>query len=180
MDVQKRIALASAIIGEHDSTIRAFIRCYVHNEHDMDDVYQNVFLSLVRTPPTTQTFLVAYLRQVIRNHATDLARRSASHNRLLSDYAECQEAEPLSLDPATRLMEAEQLSRTREFLESVLPSHMANVVTERCGRGNNTCETASKLGLKPRTVSHYYCVAMKRVRQLARDHGVQAESLGDS
>ncbi len=180
MDVQKRIALASAIMGEYDSTIRAFIRCYVHNEHDMDDVYQNVFLSLVRTPPTNQTFLVAYLRQVIRNHATDMARRAASHTRLLSDYAEYQEGEPISTDPATQLIEAEQLGRTREFLESVLPSHMANVVTERCGRGNSTCETAHKLGLKPRTVSHYYCVAVKRMRELARNQGIQANTLGDS
>jgi RNA polymerase sigma factor (sigma-70 family) len=177
MDTKQRVELAHEIVGKYDSVIRAFIRCYVYDEHDGDDIYQNVFLSLVRTPPTNLTFLVAYLRRVVRNHATDMTRRTASYTRAVAKYAEQLADEPISLDPETRLMETEQLRRTTEFLEANLPCHMANVLMERCGRGNNTRETAQNLGVKARTVSRYYCVALRHMREIVQDRGIQPSSV---
>lgn len=176
MDVKERVALASTIIHTYDSAIRGFIRSYVRNEHDADDIYQNVFLSLVRTPPTSLEFLAAYLREIVRNHAADLARRAGSRARFASCYTNHRQDEPISADPVTVLMEVEHMCVMEEFCESVLPSHMARVLMERCGRGNSTSETAQKLGLKKRTVSRYYCIAVKRVGRIARDRGVQAIS----
>jgi RNA polymerase sigma factor (sigma-70 family) len=175
MDVKERVELASEIIRRYDSSIRALIRSYVRNDHDADDIYQNVFLSLIRVPPTSFTFLTAYLRQIVRNHAADLARRAESRARFASDYVSGHREEPVSADPANILIEAEQMRVVKEFFESVLPSHQAKVLMERCGRGNNTQETAQRLGLKRRTVSRYYCMAVKRVRQIARDEGVQGD-----
>ena len=83
MDMRQRVRLATMIFNEYDAAIRASIRRYVRNEHDADDIYQEIFLSLVRTPPRTLTSLLANLHKVVRNHTLDAARRSASYNRCI-------------------------------------------------------------------------------------------------
>ncbi len=174
MDAKERVAVASEIVRRYDPTIRSCIRSYVQNEQDADDVYQDVFLSLVRSPPRNFTFMVAYLHRIIRNHVADMARRRGCRTRFTHDC--CPDPggdEPTSVDPVTLLVETEETQMMEEFLESVLPPHMANVLMERCGRGNSTSETAQKLGLKKRSVSRYYCVAVQRIRQMIREQVMQ-------
>ena len=178
MDQRERIKLVASIFNEHGPRIRLMIRRYVRDENDVDDMYQNIFLSLVRTPPSDLTFLLAYLGRVVRNHATDVARRTASYAGCVERYTQLQPNAPSGSSPEARLVQREYAEETSLLLTSILPPHMAAVLVERYMHNRNMAETAEQLGLKERTVSRYCCIALKRIRRLIDEGKVATTAFG--
>jgi hypothetical protein len=62
LSAAERVAFATRIFDEYNLAIRTMIRRHVSNHQEQEDVYQNLYLSLVCCPPPSSVDNpVAYL-----------------------------------------------------------------------------------------------------------------------
>ena len=166
MSAKENVEVASRIFREYGATIRSMVKVYVPDEHDADDICQDIFLSIAASPPSHETALLAYLKTVVRNHVRDSYRRAASRQRFAQRYSALLETTNVCDEHRDRLERTEQAREAMELLKCALPPYMARVVIERCVYGGNVDQIASKLGIERRTVSRYCCVGLRRLRNL--------------
>lgn len=166
MDKQERLDLAAQIFAEHGPAIRAMIRRHAGNKEEEEDIYQNLYLSLVCNPvPGPLTNTLAYLNTVIRNDVIDAARRRRSYQEMISRYAAGRMYEDPDNSPQDEVIRDEQIRKIGDFIQSSLPPHEARAVSERYGYGHSTTDAARHMRVKERTVSRYLCIGLKRIRQ---------------
>lgn len=166
MQNQEKLDLAAQLFTEHEPAIRAMIRRHAGNKEEEEDIYQNLYLSLVCNPvPGPLTNTLAYLNTVIRNDVIDAARRRRSYQEMISRYAAGHTCEEPDNNPEDEIIRDEQMRRISELIRSSLPPHEAKAVAQRYGYGHNTADTAKHMQVKERTVSRYLCIGLKRIRQ---------------
>lgn len=166
MEKQMRLDLAARLFAEHGPAIRAMIRRHAGNKEEEEDIYQNLYLSLVCNPvPSPLTNTLAYLNTVIRNDVIDAARRRRSYQEMISRYATGHMYEEPDNNPEDKVIRNEQMQRINELVQSSLPPHEAKAVAQRYGCGHNTADAAQHMHVKERTVSRYLCIGLKRIRQ---------------
>ncbi len=164
-DKQQRVDLATQIFTEHSSAIRTMICQQVANKEEEDEVYQNLYLSLVCSPPPLPlTNVLAYLNTVIHNDIVDAVRRRKTHQQNISRYALCQARDDVEDAPDERVTQAEDVQRVTGLIGELLPSREAQVVLERYVHGRSTSDIALRMQVKERTVSHYASVGLRRIR----------------
>jgi len=174
MDSQQRVDLATQIFTEHEPVIRTLIRQYVTGPEDEDEVYQNLYLSLVlRPPPQPLLNVPAYLNTVIRNDVIDAVRRRRSQHALVAQYALNQaQGETDAAGPEQRVTQAEEVQRITDLVGRLLPDHEARAVIERYVYGHSTTDVAQHMRVKERTVARYACVGLQRIRQAVLKHSL--------
>jgi len=166
MEQHEKVELAAQVFSEHGPAIRAIIRRQTNNRDNEDDIYQNLYLSLVANPlPSPLTNTLAYLNTVIKNDVIDAARRRKSYQDMISRYALHHRQEEVDDTPEERIIHHEEARRIAEFVKSSLPEHEARAIVERYGCGHNTADAAKNMHVKERTVSRYLCVGLKRIRK---------------
>jgi RNA polymerase sigma factor (sigma-70 family) len=166
MDTQTKLDLVTRIFAEHEPAIRAMIRHHARSRDEEEDIYQNLYLSLVCNPiPAPLTNTLAYLDTVIKNDIIDAARRRKSHREMLDRYVAGYTPEPSQSDPQEAAIRAEEIRRVAEFVQTSLPAHEARAVLERYGHGRGTADAAQSMQVKKRTVSRYLCRGLKRIRE---------------
>ena len=164
MGTQKPKNQAEAIFAEHDRVIRAMIRRHTDDPDEQEDIYQNLYLTLVCKPvPCPTTNVLGYLDRVIRNDVIDAVRRRRKYADVLSTYAEGLPSRTVGR-PEDALVREEQYRQVRTCIQS-LPQHEATAVVERFERQRSIGETARHMGLKERTISRYVSVALSRIRE---------------
>jgi RNA polymerase sigma factor (sigma-70 family) len=167
MEKQQRVDLATRIFAEQGSAIRSMIRQHVTNQEEEDEVYQNLYLSLVCSPPPeVLTNVMAYLNTVIRNDVIDAVRQRKSRQQMVSKYAMSQPWDEVEDAPDDRVTQAEQVQRITSLVGKLLPAHEARAVIERYVYGHSMTDIASHLRVKERTVSRYACVGIRRIREV--------------
>jgi RNA polymerase sigma factor (sigma-70 family) len=172
MDVQKRVEMAAEIFEKHGATIRAFISHQVNGSSDADDIYQALFLSLVRRPvPLHVQNVVGYLYRAIQNDAIDAARRRKSYQDLISRYANEPQHNTVQEDVQSMAIEAEDTQRTVQTVKRHLRHHEAQAVFERYGCNYSDYDTTKTMSIKKRTLSRYVCTGLKKLRQLVQEGG---------
>jgi len=171
MDSHDKVALATRIFAEHGAAIRAMIRLHVTRPEEEDEVYQNLYLSLVCHPPSQPlTNVLAYLNAVIRNDIIDAVRRRKCQQELVSRYAMSQSWDGVEEPPDERVTRTEEVQRVTDLVAKLLPVHEATAVIERYVYGHSTTDIASHMQVKERTVARYACVGLKRIREAVCKH----------
>jgi RNA polymerase sigma factor (sigma-70 family) len=171
MDSHEKVALATRIFAEHGSAIRALIRLYVTRPEEEDEVYQNLYLSLVcHPPPQPLANVPAYLSTVIRNDIIDAVRRRKSQQESICRYAMSQAWDEVEEAPDERVTRTEEVQRVTDLVAKLLPVHEATAVIERYVYGHSTTDIASHMQVKERTVARYTCVGLKRIRKAVCKH----------
>jgi RNA polymerase sigma factor (sigma-70 family) len=166
MDKHKRVDLATQIFAEHGSAIRAMIRQHVTCQEEEDEVYQNLYLSLVCNPLSeSPANMPAYLNTVIRNDVIDAVRQRKSHQRMVSKYAMGQTRDEVEDAPDDQVTQAEEVQRITGLVGKLLPAREARAVIERYVCGHSMTDIASHMQVKERTVSRYACVGIRRIRE---------------
>jgi RNA polymerase sigma factor (sigma-70 family) len=167
MDSHKRVELATQIFAEYGPAIRAMIRQQVTRSDEEDEVYQNLYLSLVCNPPPQPLSNVAgYLNTVIRNDIIDAVRQRKSRQEMASRYAQSRIRDEVVEDaPDDRATQVEEVQRITGLVGKLLPAHEARAVIERYVYGHSTTEVALRMQVKERTVARYTCIGLKRIRQ---------------
>jgi RNA polymerase sigma factor (sigma-70 family) len=165
MDSHKRVELATQIFAEYGPAIRTMIRQHVTRSDEEDEVYQNLYLSLVCNPPAEPlTNVPAYLNTVIRNDIIDAVRQRKSRQEMVSRYAMGRTRDEVEGTPDDHVTQAEEVRRIARLVGKLLPAHEARAVIERYVYGHSTTEVAARMQVKERTVARYTCVGLKRIR----------------
>jgi len=166
MDSQKRVDLATQIFAEHGPAIRAMIRQHATHKEEEDEVYQNLYLSLVCSPPPQPLAnVLAYLNTVIRNDIIDAVRRRKSQQELVSRYAMSQTRDEVEDAPDDQVTQAEEVERITDLVGKLLPAHEAQAVIERYVYGHSATDVALRMQVKERTIARYTCVGLRRIRE---------------
>ncbi len=173
MDSHERVELATQIFAEYGPAIRTMIRQQVTRSDEEDEVYQNLYLSLVCNPPPQPLENVAgFLNTVIRNDIIDAVRKRKSRREIVSRYLMSRARDDVEEAPDDRVTRAEEVQHIAGLVGKLLPAHEAQAVIERYVYGHSTTEVASRMQVKERTVARYTCIGLKRIRQaVARDRG---------
>jgi len=167
MEKHKRVDRATGIFAEHGSAIRSMIRQHVTCQEEEDEVYQNLYLSLVcNPPPETLTNVMAYLNTVIRNDVIDAVRQRRSRQQMVSQYALSRPRDEVADAPDERVTQAEQVQRIKSLVGKLLPAHEARAVIDRYVYGLSMTEIAEHLRVEERTASRYACVGIRRIRDV--------------
>jgi RNA polymerase sigma factor (sigma-70 family) len=167
MEKQKRVDLATRIFAEHGAAIRSMIRQHVTCQEEEDEVYQNLYLSLVcNPPPETLTNVLAYLNTVVRNDVIDAVRQRKSRHQMVTKYALSRPRDEVADAPDDCATRAEEVQRITGLVGKLLPAHEARAVIERYVYGHSMTDIASHLQVKERTASRYACVGIRRIREV--------------
>jgi RNA polymerase sigma-70 factor (ECF subfamily) len=156
---------ATRVFAEHGPAIQAMIRQHVTRSDEEDEVYQNLYLSLVCNPPPEPLGnILGYLNTVIRNDIIDAVRQRKCRDEMVCRYAMHQARDDVEEAPEERVTQTEEVQRITDLVGKLLPTHEATAVIERYVYGRSTTDIAVHMRVKERTVSRYACVGLKRIR----------------
>ena len=154
------------IFTEHGAFIRSAIRFHINSEAECDDLFQDLFVSLVANPiPEDVVNIRGFLYRVVTARAKDAFRRVTRYRANLCDYAEqCQS--PAEKNPVNTVIEMEEAERIFELIRKRLPRNEARALSFRYGHDNDNKRVAENMGVKSATVSRYICEGMKKIRRI--------------
>lgn len=169
-DLQSNLDAANRIFAEHGQAIWSMICFHVNDPSTADDIYQNLFLSLVKRPiPYNDQAPLGYLWRAIANDVRDAARRRQSYGKMLKNYCvrnrDCAKHQE---NPLASLTNTETQAKLIEMIEQELSPQEAKAVIGRYVIGESISDTADKINVNKRTVSHYLCTALKKLRHMAQ------------
>jgi len=176
------VKIAADIFQEHGHAIRAVISSYVNNQVEVDDIFQNFFLELVRKPvPSHIRNVRQYLYRAVKNDVLDLARRNKRYSTRLIKYAQRKKYLSTQTAPPQQLIQNEEISIVFGVVNSELPTHEANAIFYRYSQGENIGDAAQRMGVNRRSLSRYVCTGIKELRNfLAEDEdGIHELCLND-
>ena len=165
--IQNNLDMASKVFNMYGDEIRAMIRFNTKNEAEMDDIFQDFFLSVVHKPiPHNVQDIRGYLYKAITNDIIDVSRRTRSRRERVQKYVECRKYSIIEEDPRDLVIQAENIQRMFGIIEKRLPKREAEVVIRRFGGDLNTKDTARCMQVNKRTVSRYLSMAIRKMREL--------------
>lgn len=175
--VPKNVGLAAETFSEYGDFIRSVIRYYVNNEAEAEDLFQEVFLFVVSKPiPSNVRNIKGFLYKLVYDIIRDAFRRIDRYQARLRRYSE-HRAHAVKDRPEDVLMEMEELTRMFDLIERRLAPKEALAVTLRYRDSCDIREVAHRIGVKPRSVSKYVSVGLKKFRAFLDDEqGVSHDS----
>ena len=177
IDTAERVQQAAVVFETYGDEIRAMISLNVKEQSEADDMFQDLFLSIVQTPIPPDTDRVpAYLFRVITNDVIDETRRLCNYAELVREYREQGNHRTAHEAPENGVIELEETHEMLEALRKRLPSHEAEAVIRSCVYGNKAGYAAKKMDLDRKTFSQYLYRGKTKIRRLL---GKNREKQGD-
>jgi len=163
---EKNVLTASEIFVEYGNFIRTVIRYHVNNEHQVDDLFQDFFLSLVYRPiPDRVDNIKSYIYRAVTNDIIDSIRRVEKYQKHTCKYRSQSKKSINKNSPADALIGEEQLDKLLELIKGRLTASESKAITLRYGENHSVSDIAEKMGVKSRSVSRYISVGLKKIRQ---------------
>lgn len=173
------------IMKDFGPGLLAHIRGIVQNEHDAEDVLQEVYLSASMKYATFQQerALRPWLYAIAHNHAIDFLRRKHRRVRLVSHIAQesPHDAEGLTpealllddsvKDPVDTMIEDERAEFVRALVASLPNQNHRQVVELVHVRGLKYREAADAIGISIGTLKSRLHAAMIQLRELGQSAG---------
>ena len=165
-DASSNINRAMKVFEEHGDFIRTVIRFHVKDRTEAEDLFQDLFLFLVSKPiPEEVQNIRGFLYRVVSDKAKDAFRRIECYQGRIRRYAE-RRKRIVENHPENIVIEVEEAERMLELISMRLPPKEARAVTLRYKNSCDIEEVAEKMGIKPRSVSRYVSVGLKKVRRV--------------
>ena len=83
------VSIAAGIFAEHSDFIYSVLRYKAREQDQVEDLYQDFFLSLVSNPPLVSVRNIrSYIYKAITNDIIDAARRTQRYQNLRNKYAD--------------------------------------------------------------------------------------------
>jgi RNA polymerase sigma factor (sigma-70 family) len=160
------VARAAEIFSKYGDFIRTVIYYHVENDAQVDDLFQDFFLSLVSKPiPANIQNVKGYLYKAITNDIVDAVRRIEKYKTRIDKYAECFNYSINNNRPENALIETEQTNKMFRLIEGRLRHSEAQAITLRYRNSYNIKEVAKKMHVNNRTISRYISTGLSKVRQ---------------
>ena len=164
---------AAKIFEENSDMIRIAIRSQVNDKSVIDDIFQNLFLSLVHSPvPSDIENVEGYLRRAIRNDVIDSAIKNKSRRAREQKYAKMYLASTRYDNPENTLTMLDTIQYIFKIIENKLPAHESIAIKEKYCYDRNGDEAAKVMGITRRSFSHYLCTGLKRVRRYIQQNNL--------
>ena len=171
-DTHRRVGLAADVFSRYSDEIRAMIGFNIKDKSRADDIFQNLFISLVSNPvPPHVTDVKAYLYRIIVNDVNDIFRRTRIHQESVEKYAEIRKNDVAQEDPQDNIIEAEETREMLRSLERRLPKHQSVAIAHLYGNGLSTNDTAEKMHLNKASIYRYLAAARKKIRESIPENG---------
>ena len=172
MDIQEKVALASALFEEHKDEILAMIQFNMSDKSKIDDIFQDVFLAIVDKPiPPDVQKPKGYIYRTIINDIIDSVRRTKSYRARIQRYAECRRYSIINNGPENIVIQAEEREKMIELIKKQVPPREAEAVIKRYGHDCSIGDAAIRMNVKKRTFSRYLSLGLKKMRQYFREEG---------
>ena len=163
---------AAAVFREYGADIRAMIEMHALNSVEADDIFQELFLSLVHTRlPEKVSSMKRYLYRAITNDLASRARANKRYLRRLKVYAETRKYKRLQDDPGKMAMRIERTREVFDRIEKLLPPREAQAVACRFQMDCDLSEAAQRMGVDRRSVTRYVCAGLKKIREIGLIRG---------
>ena len=155
------------VFTEHGHFIRAVIGSRVRNEAQAEDIFQNLFLSLIHNPiPEHVKDVKSYLCKAIINDIVDAARKVERYQALVHRYSEQLSFSINTISPENAFNIKEETDKVFELIKGRLRRSELRAVTLRYCNSLDTNEVAARMGVKNGTVRRYISVGLAKVRKL--------------
>ena len=162
-DSLSNVDRVAGIFDEYGDFIRSIIRFHIKKEAEAEDLFQDLFLSLVAKPiPEEVRNVKGFLYKLISDAAKDTFRRMDRYQARMRRYAE-RNLRVAENRPETGLIDVEETNKMFGLIVGHLPAKEALAVKLRFKDNCDTGETAEIMGVKPRSVSRYVSIGLKRV-----------------
>ena len=166
-DRKEAVEAASALFREHGAFIRTTIRFQAKNEFQVDDLFQQFFLSLVNRPvPSGVENIRSYLYRAIINDIVDSARRRARQRKHFEKLTEEFRNSIHKRASAYAVISEQGGDTTLTCLTRQLRKREAEAVMLRYQDDRSIPEIACIMGVDNRTVSHYLAAALRHLRRI--------------
>jgi RNA polymerase sigma factor (sigma-70 family) len=154
---------ATKLFDEYGGFIRLIIRFHVGNEPEAEDLFQDLFLSIIARPiPEEVRSIKGFLYKMISDIVKDAFRRTNRYKTRLRRYAECH-LYIVDNHPAAGLIDLEETIKMFDLIERHLPTKEAMAVTLKFRDNCDIEEVAEKMGVKTRSVSRYVSIGLKKI-----------------
>lgn len=175
-EFKHRAASAAEVFHQYGDFIRNSIRTHVQDEHQVEDLVQTFFISLVRKPvPEDIENIEGYLHKAIVNDILDVSRRDKRCHYSIRIYAELSKHPAEQTTPLDIMIQLEQIGKALELLKHQLPPREAVAVDLRYRKQRSVTEAAEEMGVDCMTLRGYVCQGLCRIRRLLRNFGVDME-----
>ena len=169
------VTAAGKIFDDYGDFIKKVICSQIQDEDQAEDLFQNLFLSLVNNPlPGDIQNIESYLYKVITNDISDAIRLKKKYENYKYEYAKRHSSPRIQEAPEKLVLEVEEANRLFELLEKLLPRSEAQAVRYQYRDGLSVREIAEKMSVQSGTVRGYISEGLSRIRRLLRDIGVRA------
>jgi RNA polymerase sigma factor (sigma-70 family) len=169
---KKNVQRAAKVFEQYGDEIHAMIKFQINDESRMDDIFQNLFVSLVRNPiPAGISNVKGYLYRAVKNDVIDASRRTRSHENCIRKYAERQGDVEVAAhrSPDSHAVEFEEIVNLCWLIAEALPPSEAKAVILTCRDDLSMTEAGDEMGVNARSVSRYKCLGLRKAREVLRD-----------
>ena len=164
---EERVKQAEDIFETYGDEIRAMISLNVKEQSMADDIFQNLFLSVVHKPiPPHINRIGAYLYRIIANDVIDETRKANGYHHVVRGYGQCKNHQTTQEPPDDGAIEVEDVHKMLQLIKRHLPSREAEAAICRHVYGKNVSDGAKEMNVDSRTFSRYLSRGKRRIRLL--------------
>ena len=169
IDYTDNVNTAAKLFAEHGSYIRTVIHYHVKNENQVEDLFQDFFLSLVVNPlPADIRSIKGFLYRTITNRIIDATRRVENYKKHKNNYLKYLNNPIYKKTPEQVVIDAEEINRMFELIEMRLRRSEAQAITFRYRNNYNIKEVAMRMNVNCSSVRKYIYVGLSKIRQLLK------------
>ncbi len=165
-DYTDNVNAAAKLFTEHGSYIRTVIRYHVKNENQVDDLFQDFFLSLVANPlPADVRNIKGFLYRTITNRLIDAIRRVENYKKHKNNYMKCLNNPINKNTPEKILIEVEETRKMFELIEAQLRPTYSRAITLRYRNNYNIKQIAKKMNVGSESAKKYIIRGLVKMRR---------------
>lgn len=161
------VAAAAKAFLDHKDFIKKVICFHIHDEDQVDDLFQDFFLSFVSHPlPGDIRNIESFLYKAITNDIIDATHRKESYRNSIHEYGERSNDTCGLKTPEEAVMRMEETGKILDLIEKRLPRTEAQAVYMQYRDSYNAKEIAEKMGVGAKTARGYVSEGLGRIRRL--------------
>jgi len=169
-ELQKNVKCAAEIFDRYWDTIHDLIQFQSNDTSQADDIFHDLFLSLVQKPvPPQIKNIKRYLSRAVRNDIIDAKRREMTYSARILKYVHIPKGAHGQRTPVDMLIRSEQFRMILSLIQEELRPHEAKALIYRFLYNLDIADAAEKMNINKRSFSRYLCIALKKIRRLVKE-----------
>jgi RNA polymerase sigma factor (sigma-70 family) len=160
------VSIAAEIFIKYWDFIYAVIRYKVADKGQIDDLFQNFFISLVCSPPTPDIKNIkGYLYRAIINDIIDNARYVERYQHQICNYAERLQYSINEDNPENKLIDTDEINKMLKCIENHLQYNEAKAINLRYKDDYKLKDVASAMGVNSTAAWRYISKGLSEIRR---------------